>query len=96
MIAREHQKLLGISISVIGLLLVDFSFSKKPAGFLSKPDVFSRVLPDRSLQLAHFPILSCAQRILYRMSRHIPVPQPFKEAQANRCISLTGPLVDFF
>ena len=55
LIAREHQKLLGVAISVIGLLLVDFSFSKKPVGFLSKPDVFSRVVPDGFSQLAHFP-----------------------------------------
>ncbi len=54
LIAREHQKLLGVAISVIGLLLVDFSFSKKPAGFVSKLDVFSRVLPDSFSQLAHF------------------------------------------
>jgi hypothetical protein len=54
LIAREHQKLLGVAISVIGLLLVDFSFSKKPAGFVSKLDIFSRVLPDNFSQLAHF------------------------------------------
>jgi len=41
LIAREHQKLLGIAISVIRLVLIDFSFSKKPVGFFSKPDVFT-------------------------------------------------------
>ena len=53
--ACEHQKLLGVAILVIGLVLVDFAFSKKPVGFLSKPDVFSRVGPDSFSRLAHFP-----------------------------------------
>jgi hypothetical protein len=55
LIAREHQKLLGVSILVISLVLVDFTFAKKPVGFLSKPDVFSRIFPDSFSRLAHFP-----------------------------------------
>jgi len=55
LIAREHQKLLGVSILVISLVLVDFAFSKKPVGFLSKPDVFSRIFCDSFSPLAHFP-----------------------------------------
>jgi hypothetical protein len=54
-IAREHQKLLGVAISVIGLMLVDFSLSKKPVGFFSEPDVFSDVVTASFSQLAaHF------------------------------------------
>jgi hypothetical protein len=56
LIAREHQKLLGVAISVIGLMLVDFPFAKKPVGFFSKPDVFSGVVAESFSQLAaHFP-----------------------------------------
>lgn len=52
LIACEHQKLLGVAISVIGLKLVDFSFSKKPVRFFSKPDVFSGVVAENFSQLA--------------------------------------------
>jgi hypothetical protein len=52
LIAREHQKLFGVTISVIGLMLVDFPFSKKPVRFFSKPDVFSGVVAESFSQLA--------------------------------------------
>lgn len=54
LILRKQQKLLGISISVLGVVLVNFSFSKKLVGFLSKPDVLSRVFPDSFPHLGHF------------------------------------------
>jgi hypothetical protein len=91
LIAREHQKLLGVAISVIGLLLVDFSFSKKPAGFVSKLDVFSRVLPDRFLQLAHFPSFP----VLRESSIACLATSLFHSHSRKRspiaCIPLTGP-----
>jgi hypothetical protein len=63
LIAREYQKLLGVAISVIGLVLVDLPFSKKPVGFLSKPDVFSRVILGSCSQVAHFRPFICSEII---------------------------------
>ena len=80
LIAREHQKLLGVAISVIGLMLVDFSFSKKPVGFFSKPDVFSGIVAESFSQLAahSHPFV-----LLYRDRAvdDIHVPRRIEEAQ---------------
>jgi hypothetical protein len=80
-IAREHQKLPGVAISVIGLMLVDFFFSKKPVGFFSKPDVFSGVIAESFSQLAaHSHPFMCSE-IIDRAVNDIRVPRPIEEAQ---------------
>jgi hypothetical protein len=79
-IAREHQKLLGVAISVIGLMLVDFSFSKKPVGFFSKPDVFSPVVTESFSQLAaHSHPFMCSETD--RAVNDIRAPRQIEEAQ---------------
>ena len=73
LIACEHQKLLGVAISVIGLLPVDFSFSKEPVSFPSKPDVVSPVFPDSFSQVAHFhPFIF--YEIIVAFNRHLSSP----------------------
>jgi hypothetical protein len=75
LIAREHQKLLGVAISVTGLMFVDFSFSKKPVGFFSKPDVFSGVVAETFSQLAaHSHPFTCSE-IIDRACNDIRVPR---------------------
>ena len=81
LIAREHQKLLGVAISVIGLMLVDFSFFKKSVGFFSKPDVFRGVVPESFSQLAsHSDPFMCSE-IIDRAGNDIRVPRRIEEAQ---------------
>ena len=80
LIAREHQKLLGVAISVIRLVFVDFSFSKKPVGFFSKPDVFTGVVTESFSQLA----AHSHPFVLYIIDRAIDdirVPRRIEEAQ---------------
>ena len=48
---------------MIGVLLVNFSFSKKLVGLLSESDVLSRVFPGSFPHFAHFLILSCGLEI---------------------------------
>jgi hypothetical protein len=80
-IAREHQKLLGVAISVIGLTFIDFSFSKKPIGFFSKPDVFSGVIAESFSQLAaHSHPFTCSE-IIDRAVNDIRVPRQIEGAQ---------------
>lgn len=81
LIAREHQKLLGIAISVICLVLVDFSFSKKPVGFFSKPDVFSGIVAESFSQLAaHSHPFMCSE-IIDRSVDDTRVPRRIEKAQ---------------
>ncbi len=80
-IAREHHKLPGVAISVIGLMLVDFSLSKKPVGFFSKPDVFSGVIAESFSRLAaHSHPFMCSE-IIDRAVNDIRIPRPIEEAQ---------------
>ena len=81
LIAREQQKLLGVAISVIRLMLIDFSFSKKPGGFFSKPDVFSGVVAESFSQLAAHSHPFMYSEIIDRAVNDIRLPRRIEEAQ---------------